>query len=82
MNSFLLNRQLGQISPQALSAAQNQRQFSALQIARNERFAWKGDNNTASGAENGGNAAVRNELSSKAHAAGVNAITIDRFEGR
>lgn len=80
MNSFLLNRQLGQTSHQALAAAQNQRLLSALQIAPDQRFAWrKEDERGASGNDDRG---ARAELQSKAHAAGVNAVTIDRFEGR
>lgn len=82
MNSFLLNRQLGHVSPQALSAAQNQRLLGALQIAPYEKFVWRVDDNTASSTESDAGPGARSELRSKAHAAGVNAITIDRFEGR
>lgn len=80
MNSFLLNRQLAQISPQALSAAQSQRLLSALQLAPAVRFGWTPDGDGAPGDNEDG--IPRSELNKKAHAAGVNAITIDRFEGR
>jgi DNA excision repair protein ERCC-8 len=82
MNSFLLNRQLGSICPQALSAAQNQRLLSALQLAPNTKFHWRFEEHATSIAGEDGNTPARSELHSKAHAAGVNAITIDRFEGR
>lgn len=80
MNSFLLNRQLGSISQQALAAAQNQRLISALQLAPNERFCWRKED--AGRAADPDDVPPRDERDSKAHAVGVNAIAIDRFEGR
>lgn len=82
MNSFLLNRQLGQISQQALAAAQNQQLLGALQIAPDEKFSWRRDDIRATRADGDDDAGARSELHAKAHAAGVNAITIDQFEGR
>lgn len=73
MNSFLLNRQLGSISPQALAKAQNSRLLKALAPASDVNFALQEP--TASSANLTGTRDV-------AHAAGVNSIAIDRFEGR
>lgn len=82
MNSFLLNLQLGQVSPQAFSAAQNQRLLSTLQIAPSVTFAWSQDGSTTASTIDHDNAVSRSQQASKAHAAGANAITVDRFEGR
>ncbi|KAK0856875.1 hypothetical protein LTS02_010477 [Friedmanniomyces endolithicus] len=74
MNSFLLNRQLGSVSPQALAQAQNQHLLQALQAAPNVHFSQVGlgENEVI-------DAAYQPPV---AHAAGVNSIAIDRFEGR
>ena len=78
MNSFLLNRQLGSISHQALAVAQNERLLAALQIAPQEKFFWE----EASQPADEHDARVRSEHDRKAHVAGLNSFTIDRFEGR
>jgi DNA excision repair protein ERCC-8 len=70
MNSFLLNRQLGSISPQALAKAQNQRLLQSLQSADSVTFARRTVDDGSS------------EYAGIAHAAGVSSIAIDRFEGR
>lgn len=80
MNAFLLNRQLGQISPQAFSVAQNQRLLEALQLASNTKFAWRA--NDSGEALDGEDVRPRGDLYPQAHVSGVNSITIDRFEGR
>ena len=77
MNSFLLNRQLGSVSQQAFASAQNSRLLRALQSADNVVFAG-GD--SAADSQRGGRAASRADA--KAHGAGVNSLTTDRFEGR
>lgn len=79
MNSFLLNRQLGSISPQALAQAQNNRLLKALQ-GSDVRFALDppgGDR--PAGPTPGGSIIKTRDV---AHAAGVSSIAIDRFEGR
>lgn len=73
MNSFLLNRQLGSIGPQALASAQNNRLLRSLQAAPHVKFALQ-----AQGRNDDASFNVKNV----AHAAGVSGITIDRFEGR
>lgn len=78
MNSFLLNRQLGQTSSQAFAAAQNQRLLGALQVAAGVRFAWRRDDHE----DVIDGQTARGEHHRKAHVAGVNSIAIDRFEGR
>lgn len=82
MDSFLLNRQLGSVSPQALSAAQNQRLLGALQLAPDENYVWRASPSYSESTDIHENVTAPSELHSKAHTAGVNAITIDRFEGR
>ncbi|KAK4561123.1 hypothetical protein LTR86_005078 [Recurvomyces mirabilis] len=67
MNSYLLNRQLGTISPQALARAQNQRLLESLQASPKVQF------QRPESRGNHGNIA---------HATGVTSIAIDRFEGR
>jgi len=74
MNSFLLNRQLGSVSPQALAQAQNQHLLQALQAPYNVHFSQVG-----LGEHEVIDAAYQPPV---AHAAGVNSIAIDRFEGR
>jgi DNA excision repair protein ERCC-8 len=73
MNAFLLNRQLGSVTPQALVQAQHDIAHKALEPAENVSFRHKAldgeDFRTIV------NDAV-------AHPAGVNSIAIDRFEGR
>ncbi|KAF2159053.1 hypothetical protein M409DRAFT_30474 [Zasmidium cellare ATCC 36951] len=72
MNSFLLNRQLGSISPRELANAQNNRLLKALQSASNVNFALQEPDGS------------RNDAHTRdlAHASGVSSIAIDRFEGR
>lgn len=72
MNSFLLNRQLGSISPQAVAQAQNLRLLQSLSSAPDVSFAQRVAEKEVS---------VGN-VHDVAHAAGVNSIAIDRFEGR
>lgn len=74
MNSFLLNRQLGSIGPQALAQAQNERLHKALQAAPRVKF------HLQSAADD--LAAPLRPSASLAHPAGVSSIAIDRFEGR
>ena len=74
MNSFLLNRQLGTIAPEVLVRAQHERLLTALQPAPHISFALQ------QSAERPRNDSPRTV--DLAHAAGVNSIAIDRFEGR
>lgn len=74
MNSFLLNRQLGSIAPEVLVRAQHDRLLKALQPASHIRFALQPPAQTPR------NHAPRTV--DLAHAAGVNSIAVDRFEGR
>ena len=74
MNTFLLNRQLGAISPQALANAQNNRLLQALAPANDVNFALRLPDTTVSRGTAG--------TQDVAHASGVSSIAIDRFEGR
>jgi DNA excision repair protein ERCC-8 len=76
MNGFLLNRQLGSISQQALAAAQNNRLLHSLQAAPQVHFSYRQSDEVSNGTATD---ATRNSI---AHVAGVNSIDIDRFEGR
>lgn len=75
MNSFLLNRAFGSISPQAFAKAQNTRLLYTLQPADNVSLSIKKVAQDDEGED------VRQKRG-VAHPAGVNSITIDKFEGR
>ena len=80
MNALLFNRSLGSIGPQTLQQAQTARLLGSLQPTPDVKF---DSNNVDSSTQkkhldNEENA----EHPSWAHRAGVNSITIDRFEGR
>ncbi|KAK6441062.1 hypothetical protein LTR95_002716 [Oleoguttula sp. CCFEE 5521] len=86
MNAFLLNRQLGSVSPQALAQAQSQRLLQSLQADSSVTFQLD-----TSELQSGEDAVVDRLHSSvdcptrggrSAHAAGINSIAIDRWEGR
>lgn len=79
MNSFLLNRQLGSISPAALSKAQNDRLLRSLQPAPKIHFArQRADDVISKASQSDAVSSAR----SVAHSAGVNSISVDKFEGR
>lgn len=79
MNAFLLNRQLGSLTPSSLAKAQNARLLQSLCAAPGVTF-------TLSDHGDRGDGRPREPRSSAsratANAAGVNSIAIDRFEGR
>lgn len=79
MNSFLLNRQLASISPQALANAQNNRLLQALQNSPHVQFALERQSEHPN---DGPHQKISLGPASLAHAAGVNSIAIDKFEGR
>jgi DNA excision repair protein ERCC-8 len=76
MNAFLLNRQLGSISHQSLAKAQNSRLLKALH-ATDVKFAL---DEPGAGSSSTRDVGIRTR--DVAHAAGVNSIAVDRFEGR
>lgn len=81
MNSFLLNRALGTISPQAFARSQNTRLLHAIQPASDVTFSVNG----VAGLDpdpNEHGSAYGQPKAGLAHPAGVNAITVDKFEGR
>ncbi|KAK5173694.1 uncharacterized protein LTR77_002375 [Saxophila tyrrhenica] len=80
MNSFLLNRQLGSISHQALATAQNDRQLRSLQAAPDIQFVR--ERPAVDEDQDGAQRYPRVAVAAKPHAAGVSSIAIDRFEGR
>ncbi|KAI9705751.1 MAG: hypothetical protein M1820_004999 [Bogoriella megaspora] len=73
MNSFLLNRTLGSISPQNLERAHTTQLLQSLQPASEITFNLEKQ-------DEGSNNVYR--PSAIAHKAGVNSLAIDRFEGR
>lgn len=79
MNSFLLNRALGTISPQALARAQNTRLLYALQSSNDVVLSIK---SPVSATQEGRTEEIDITRGSVAHPAGVNSITIDNFEGK
>jgi DNA excision repair protein ERCC-8 len=78
MNSFLLNRQLGSITPQALASAQNRRLVQSLHLAPKVQFTEHADQSSQPKRGNLSNQTTK----IVAHGAGVSSIVIDRFEGR
>ena len=79
MNSFLLNRALGAISPQALATAQNTRLVYALQPSSDVVLSIKRPDAETERDYSDERSIARGSV---AHPAGVNSITIDKFEGR
>ncbi|CAD0110788.1 unnamed protein product [Aureobasidium uvarum] len=73
MNSFLLNRALGSVSPAALARSQNTRLVYSIQPASHVSLSINPPDTTNE------EDALRNGV---AHPAGVNSITVDKFEGR
>ncbi len=80
MTSNLFGRALGAISPQALQRAETSKLLHALQGAPNVKFDGGDGPAQAQGSKTGEEKAVGDTV--WAHRAGVNCLTIDRFEGR
>lgn len=76
MNSYLFGRALGTVSPQALQRAHSTGLLHAIQPAPGIRFDGSDGQSHADKSER----KERNAVC--AHKAGVNCITIDKFEGR
>lgn len=86
MNSFLLNRASDTIHPRAFERAQTTRLINALQPAPRIRFSGERAQATTQQQRQEQDGSTATELNHVqqvwAHRAGVNTITIDRFEGR
>ena len=80
MNNFLFSRALGSVSQQALARAQHDRLVHSLQAAENIRLTYRSKEQQAAGNEKLKDDALKTK--DVAHPAGVNSITIDKFEGR
>ena len=83
MNSYLLNRSLGSVSPRDFARFETERRLHALSPS-SARFDHHVPQQTA---DENNETESNDALSGKqrepiAHPAGVNAITIDKFEGR
>ena len=78
MNNFLLSRALGTISNEHLSRSQYDRQLRSLASAPNVRLTYRLNDEKVNPPEDDDNLKPRDV----AHPAGVNSITIDKFEGR
>lgn len=81
MDSFLLNRQLGSVSHEAFARAQNHTLLRSLQAAPDVHLALKKSDSSSKDAERPTHVKP-SQAHPIAHAAGVNSIAIDRFEGR
>ncbi|KAI9818032.1 MAG: hypothetical protein M1827_000656 [Pycnora praestabilis] len=81
MNSYLLNRSVGSISPQALARAQTTRLVHALQPAPTVRFS-SSHGGTSTAKVDGEELGDGDTVELWAHKAGVNALIVDNFEGR
>lgn len=77
MNSYLFGRALGTFSPQALQRAESSRLLHALEAAPAVRFDGRDSSAATTGISDGGGSD-----NIWAHKAGLNSITIDKFEGR
>lgn len=78
MHPDLLGRALGTISAQALQRAEISRLLHSVQAAPGVRF----DGSDAPAQSAASSRDVEDERDVWAHQAGVNCLTIDRFEGR
>lgn len=86
MNSFLLNRAIGSISPLTFHAAQSSRLAHSLEPAPHIRFSSRQSAGTAA-RENGsvgedGLSMLDEDEDVHAHHAGVNSLAIDQYDGR
>lgn len=77
MNSYLFGRALGTFSPQALQRAESSRLLHALETAPAVQFDGRDSSAASTGRRDGGESD-----SAWAHKAGLNSLTIDKFEGR
>lgn len=83
MNSFLLNRTIGSISPPVLQRAQTTRLVHAISPTPGVRFRNEqtgADVSSTADGQDGCQGGGAEQI--WAHKAGVNALAIDRFEGR
>lgn len=78
MNSYLLARELGTVSTKALQQAETHRLLLALQAAPDIRFDGTDATTSAASQSHGG----QGTEAVWAHRAGLNCITVDKFEGR
>ena len=78
MNSYLFNRSLGSVSPQAFQQAETTRLLHTLQPAPNVQY----DSSNERKQDRRGRADEAEEPKIWAHPAGINCLEIDRFEGR
>lgn len=77
MNTFLLNRALGSVSHQSLARAQCDRFVHSIQLDSRTKLSYNGSDGISGINSQDGSTKVP-----VAHPAGVNTITVDRFEGR
>ena len=80
MNALLFNRSLGFAGPQALQQAQTARLLNALQSTPNVKFDGDDERFSAKSPHPSNEKDAQNPV--WAHRAGVNSISIDKFEGR
>lgn len=80
MNAYLLSRSLGSIGPHSLQRAETNRLLHAVQPAPDIRFDGSDVTTTSVPTATAGGDGTLSGI--WAHKAGVNALVIDRFEGR
>lgn len=78
MNSYLLGRELGTVSPKAFQQAETNRLLRELQAAPDIRLDGTDVTTNAASQSHGG----QGTEDVWAHRAGLNCITVDKFEGR
>lgn len=79
MNNFLFSRALGSIGHQSLAKAQTDRQVRSLYAADHVKLSYKYSEHEKRSDDHDGDDLQRKDV---AHPAGVNSLTIDKFEGR
>lgn len=86
MNSYILNRQIGSISPSAFHVAQTSRLAHLIEPAPGIRFnsrkraAPRANSAVNDGARHASRSSDVEDVS--AHTAGVNVLAIDQYDGR
>lgn len=82
MNSYLLNRALGSVPPNAFHIAQTERLVHHLEPAPGIRFSSRRAASNQSQDDTTSDAELDPAARVYAHKSGVNCLAIDQFEGR
>jgi DNA excision repair protein ERCC-8 len=81
MNQLLLERSTGNVGPNAFTKLQTTRLVKSFRPANRFRFDG-GEAGVPADATEAGSSSLETRLPTWAHQAGVNALALDRFDGR